>query len=298
MSTDRENSQAVEEKIENNSNDKPSMLSVFKWRIYIGIILSALLAWIPFFGYSYQVAKLEQVGFYGVDINPKTYDLVGFFLDGVSGGILKILSIEFFDLLKAMSGQALLFSVVGVAAVFYTGYVIRYVKSRKEIKKSPIIFWLKNSIVRSNSIHGAARLFLWSTPAFFISILLVYIAMASIFIFFSGVFWLLGVMGEIKGSQAGREILSKHICQEFKWDEQESDIQHVVGCNEVVVKDEKNEKETLKGRRLYSDSFSTYFITSDAIYQINGMGEVVFSGSIHQRPNLENKNPVIKKDKS
>jgi hypothetical protein len=269
------------EEVRDETVEKYPKPIITKWRVIGSLLFSLFLAWVPFFGYTYLIAMLQSAGFDGVDVNPKVYDLVMFFLAGWTDPITKGLTIpvlsKWWELAQiGAKGGLGLFLFMFMASLFVRG--VEYFSYKKllgakynERPKLTLEEMARDLLLDSARDYKSFFILLgYSIIAGFMS---VFSAVMTIymFIFFGALLWLLAMMGYLAGNEYGKEISSHYVCTDHEWTEVEIKQGYGKKCAQIQI-----EGELVSGQRIFSDSQSTFFVTNEGAYQVDPEGKVLY----------------------
>ncbi|MBU2864402.1 hypothetical protein KO489_11160 [Reinekea forsetii] len=249
--------------------DLLSFVPKIKW--IFPILGSALLAFIPFFGYSYLIGRLETYGFSGVDIDPKLYDLVLNALYGVVGPLSDISRISVFELFFWVAGLTL---VVGLFVPIVFAIVSRCSKYVESVKKAEgtNVFKLNDDDVQAAGSSWSAFfrlcIFFWykAGQIYFGALLLLLLTLAGALMLM-----LLGLSGILLGSGDGKAVIKSSICSERDFTEAEIKQGFAQHCAQIKING-----ELVSGQRVFSDSKSTFFVTNEGSFQVSPEGAVIY----------------------
>lgn len=269
-----------------NNKSKPFLSG---WRWAWGILLASFLAWVPFFGYTHLLQMLETAGFRGAYINPKTYDLVYYFMMGwsevVNNGFPLIETDKIIDLSLKILGFALFAGTV-LTVIFW--WVISLAKRNKagieNSEKRDIYYDMSKILVESTeSLKGFSLLWLAMILLLFSTAMLEVVALISLFIL-SSFLWFLSLTGYLSGIAAGKEVVISTECRQREPSKSEINDKFRVGCSLMNI-----EGKEVQGIRIYSDEKHIFFLGDDGAYQTDYQGNLVLFSPIERLKSEEDK---------
>jgi hypothetical protein len=251
---------------------------ITKWRVIVSFLLSLFLAWVPFFGYTYLIAYLQMLGFDSVDVNPKIYDLVVLFLEALSRPLLKGVAFIDSNMWLAVFKETLKYCWILFSLFIVFSILARFIQWRSRSKSQStstannlIERYLETLLINSTKNIKALTITALSSVVITISSVAMWVFGALFLFAMAVVFWLLAMLGQMAGWDAGKEILKSSICSEGDWTEVEIDKGFVQHCAQIEIKG-----ELVSGKRVFSDSQSTFFVTNQGSYQVSPGGEVLY----------------------
>lgn len=248
------------------------------WRWLWAPAIGIYLAWVPFYGYTYLIKKLEYAGFDGVDINPKTYDLVYYFLEGWTDPITKALSFPDASIPWELVYKIMMFGgLVGLSFILFS-FLNRWFSITTNKESSVVKPWsIKASKVFINAAYSfkdSLLLFLGGIVSTSLVVLLEILGLFFIFLL-GALLWLLALTGVMSGWKSGSELVKNPICNERPWNDSEINRGYGHSCSQIKIDGKFKE-----GHRIYSDSNSTFFVTNEGAYQVNNVGEKIYFKTI------------------
>lgn len=271
-------------------NEKKPIMSGWRW--IWGAVIASFLAWVPFFGYTHLIQMLEVSGFRGVYIEPKTYDLVYYFLMGwskvVNNGLSSINAEQMLNLSLKLLGFALL--IGSILAVFFRG--VTYFFKRKEYgvnkgKKIDLKDYISMLLIESHdSWKDFFRLWIAIVSSVFSIAMIEVIAFIVLFIL-SSFLWFLSLTGYLSGISAGKEIVVETECTQRDPSKNELNNKFRVGCSLLKVGGEE-----IQGIRIYSDNKHIFFIGDEGAYQTDYQGNLILFSPIERLGEKEGKEGV------
>jgi hypothetical protein len=263
-----------------DKNESKHFLSGWRWAW--GILLASFLAWVPFFGYTHLLQMLETAGFRGAYINPKTYDLVYYFLMGwsevVNNGFPLIEAGNILELSLKILGFALLVGTV-VTVIFWwaVSLVQKYKLGIEKTEKRDIYYYMSKILVDSTeSLKGFSRLWLAMILLLFSTAMFEVVALISLFIL-SSFLWFLSLAGSLSGVSAGKDIVIDTECGQREPFESEINDKFRVGCSLMNI-----DGKEVQGIRIYSDEKHIFFLGDDGAYQTDYQGNLVLFSPIER----------------
>jgi hypothetical protein len=260
--------------------------SKLTWRVLWVSLTALFFSFVPFFGYTYLVSKLSGAGFERVDVNPKIYDLIYYAFEACINPLSKIMSASVLEFILGMLPKLFVLGLfVGFFAIIISIFM-RISDSKntdgniedivdREGKAENLSFPERIGVIIKDSAYSFKSA-LFVIFGGLVSITIVALGEFFIFILFVtsiSVFWLIGMLGSIVGYQDGKNIIEKNVCKaEANYHKAE-----LIMCSQIFI-----EGVLTSGKRVYSDSEHTFFITNSGSYQINNRGETVYFKSIYK----------------
>lgn len=230
---------------------------------------------------------LNGAGFDGIDINPKMYDLVMYFIAGMTTTVadgLKVSSeLDWFELF--WSGAQLTLAIIAFVFVMsFTFQVVEIIERLfskgvgNEAEETTSISSFVNTIVENatKKVRGAVAAVVSLTVLSFMTLL------GSVGIFILGNFILALMLiatfeGYEKGIQRGTEYIAKSACIDRDVNQDEIETGFAFDCPELKI-----DGEFAKGIRIYSDKNSTFFMTNENVIQVDSSGRSVYERAIER----------------
>lgn len=275
---------------------------VTKWRVIGSALFAGLLAWIPFFGYTYLIAKLYALGFSGVDVNPKAYDLVVLALEGFTRPLVKGIGFIESDVWLTVFKETFKYAVIlfGLFLVFSISFrffkwrnnnKIKKEKRDKNVTESAIESILESVFIKSS--ENIIGFFTSAATAIALAFFSVGVWLFSGFVLFTMaiVFWLLAMLGQMAGWADASDINKEKICTERivstednrpVYSDKEIKNGFALSCAKIEI-----EGEIVSGHRIFSDQYSTFFITNDGAFQVSTTGKILYQRIITRIDNDE-----------
>lgn len=249
----------------------------------VPILSSALVAFVPFHGYTYLIAKLKILGFNGIDINPKLYDLVYYAVESIAEPFTHFIDQFFYNILKSILLGVPVTGLLFGLLMLLLSFGQRALRPRLKVPSSSEEYRVKYLRWFNNGAHSkkdALKLILATTMEV-VSRLVGYFSALLFSLMLMLILFLFAISGTAIGENSGKKISRGLVCIDRDVTENELKRGFVFHCVEMVV-----DGEILKGRRVYSDDKSTFFITNDGAYQINTEGKVIYYRQV-ERLNVE-----------
>ena len=265
---------------------KYGFLTSWQWQWLWLTVSTCFVAWVPFFGYTYLMAKLERCGFENININSKMYDLVALFLEGWTTPLVKIAKVPSSTMPEAsvFTKVVLIAGFIVFSVLMYFSLKLKYAKTRDVQAKSAVSFkefFQKLYENAAYSVKDAAILLLGSM--FAASVAMTVQCLVPILVLFSGAFlWLLSVLGIVAGQNDADLIMAQDICITMTVEEMNDRLeqehkQYGWGCAQIDI-----DGEPKYGKRLYSDHAATFFLTNEGAYQIDANGKMVYFKALYR----------------
>jgi hypothetical protein len=223
----------------------------------LGVLLALVSSYFNFLGYSIVKSKLEILGFDSVSVDSVSLENIYQSILGLAPGVVSLFSEESFVSI-AWQLLILILIVASIPWLVLLGVKIASSKWYQNKKKSKLFSEKKYNR------YLAARLsvvFSLGATAFYVYFLAVIILLIWICFLFSAV-------GISLGHNQAKELINDPICQSV-----EDKTESYVGCRILTTKSDVK----LEGKRLYQNSKYQYFITNEAIYELNIDNKVMMS---------------------
>lgn len=246
------------------------------WAALIGF----LTAYTHFFGYSFFKAKLEAVGFDNVKLSLSTEESLYYAIEALSYAVFKIDNL----VVLTQASSLLIGLMVGGFFIPFIFYGIKklnvYKESHPGLKEYESIGEYFTNLI-AGKIHSFKFAFLLALPSSILTALF-YVFFLGVVIYSITVFWLFAILGMAVGNKTGQEeYVNQSVCKSFDW--KDVTANRKLGCRTIDINDGDNSK-TLKGKRLYKDDKTTYFITNNGAYEISVDGVVQVFIPFHRKP--------------
>ena len=280
-----------------NKADKVKTPSVFGWRWAWGILIASFLAWVPFFGYTHLLKMLETAGFSGVYINPKTYDLVYYFLLGWSEVVNNGLSFLESEKILNVSFKLLIFAPpLGSLLTLLIWWTVSFAKKNKVVAGKPERKAIYHNVSKvlidsTESWRGFFRLWVSMIILIFSTAIVEIIAFISLFIL-SSFLWFLSLTGYLSGISAGKDVVLETKCGHREPSKSEMHDTFRIGCSLMKI-----EGKAVEGGRIYSDEKHIFFIGDEGAYQTDYQGNLILFSPIERLKSKEDKESTGGSDK-
>jgi len=246
-------------------------LFLTKWWIIWPTLTAIFLAWVPFYGYFYLLGKLDALGFEAADVSPKVYDLIIYFLLGISDFVSVLYAYRFLGFTKSFIVPTIGIGILSLIGFFWWSGKSKITTADNMLQKSDPLTKLLALFARS--IIRNAVLIVGLILSLLANIILVWLSIVLLIL----VPWLIAFSGYVPGKAAGEAILESPICvsyksnEDFLEDHPNYDRNYFLGCSELSI-----EGKGISGRRVYVDENSIFFVSNTASYQVSHKGEILY----------------------
>jgi len=226
----------------------------------LGVFLALVSSYFNFLGYSIVKSKLEILGFDSVSVDSISLENIYQSILGLAPGIVSLFSEESF---VSIAWQLLILILIVAFIPWPVLLGVKIANSKWYQKKKKSKLFSEKKYNR----YLAARLsvvFSLGATAFYVYFLAAIILLIWICFLFSAV-------GISLGHSQAKELINDPICQSA-----EDKTDSYVGCRILTTKSDVK----LEGKRLYQNSKYQYFITNEAIYELNIDNKVMMSAPI------------------
>lgn len=257
--------------MENNTNRGANTKPKLAWRVLWISFTALLFSFVPFFGYTYLVSKLDGAGFERVNIDPKIYDLVFYAFEAFISPIKSVLTSSIWEAVLNVLPRALILGLGMGLIIILTALFIRVIENRKEKEDSTKLdFPTRVGGVIKNSAYSFKDALITLSGGIFMVVIVHFFIIVSIFVVIVvlALLWVLAMQGAGIGYQDGESIINKPICfvqAEVK------EPPPLIKCSKININGNMK-----NGKRVYIEGDITYFVTNDGSYQVNTKGEILY----------------------
>ncbi|MFT5420424.1 MAG: hypothetical protein ACI9D5_001168 [Candidatus Endobugula sp.] len=264
--------------------------SIKKYKV-LYVLLTFIVLYSPFFGYSYVKGVLAGAGFSNPYVSISVQESIFQAGLAIQSVMLKITGLNFFDLIFERSLDVSL-AVTGVIIVMAA--IFRLIK----------FFSLKSLSSKAMSVNESFdAIYTWFSKNPFTFMKTVVLAVVGFFIAFLSQYiivflstiglllvWLTMMWGNVLGYSVGKSYVNVDICRPYTF---KVGQQKQVGCSQFTLVD----GTVLKGGRIYKTNNISYFVTNEGAYEIDSKQRVIYFSPIFRNKAADKINGVESKNK-